>query len=80
MKQLENMQELNMMKKQDVIDWCKSLTDEEKWKLQNWIGETGKEDFMSIKHYLGHKFYPHFYKEKEPTFQELLAEALTSSY
>ena len=46
-----------------AFNWCANLSNDEKRDFQNWVQKTGKEDLMSVKHYLGRKFYPQFYKE-----------------
>ena len=76
MKKLNDVNELNALKGEDIINWCQELSNQEKEALQKWMEETGKTDFMNIKHYLGHRFYPHFYKDKPPKFRELLTTAL----
>lgn len=77
MKEIKSMNDIVAMSSDEVIDWCTNLTNDEKDEFQNWIGETGKEDLMSVKHYLGRKFYPQFYKEKVASFAERLEKALS---
>ena len=77
MKEIKTMNDIITMSSDEIIEWCASLSNTEKHDFQDWIGETGKEDIMSVKHYLGRKFYPQFYKEKTEPFVDRLERALT---
>lgn len=77
MKEINSMHDIVTMNSDEIINWCTNLSNDEKRDFQNWVQKTGKEDLMSVKHYLGRKFYPQFYKEKPEPFKERLGKALT---
>lgn len=77
MKEINSMHDIVTMNSDEIINWCANLSNDEKRDFQNWVQKTGKEDLMSVKHYLGRKFYPQFYKEKTESFKERLGKALT---
>lgn len=78
MKEIKTMNDIVTMNSDEVIEWCTSLSNTEKRDFQDWIDQTGKKDVMSVKHYLGRKFYPQFYKEKTEPFMERLKKVLTT--
>lgn len=77
MKNVNTLQDIMNLTGEDVIGWVNELSQKQKEDLRAHLEKTGKKDILTVKHYLGHLFYPDLYGDKKgPTFSDLLSDAL----
>ena len=75
-----NYKTFQKMSHDELLELISTMTDDEKEDLENnYIAHKGM-NFMGVKNYIAHKYFPQIFKpeqEKKPTFEERLEYMLT---